>query len=68
MKNIDYYSLLNKINPLAFTIRESWRVQRDRIQKEHPTAKIKYSYKRKQFTILYPLPKDMKCEILNVKY
>jgi hypothetical protein len=37
---------------------ENWRSQRARLMKEHPTAKVKYSYKTKQFTILYPMSKD----------
>ena len=35
---------------------ENWKSQKARLEKEHPTAKIKYSYKTKQFTILYALP------------
>lgn len=37
---------------------ENWKSQKARLQKEYPTAKIKYSYKTKQFTIFYPLPND----------
>lgn len=37
---------------------ESWRSVRKRLQEEHPAAKIKYSYKTKVMTILYPLPTD----------
>lgn len=47
-----------KLNHDQFILRESWKKTRDRIQLQHPTAKIKYSYKTQQFTILYDLPSD----------
>ena len=60
MKENEIYKIINdvrhRIDRNIFI--ENWRSQRDRLQKENPTAKIKYSYKTKQFTILYPLPKD----------
>jgi len=41
-----------------FILRESWKKTRDMLQEQHPNAKIKYSYKTKQFRIIYPLPSD----------
>ena len=46
---------------------ESWKKTRDRYQKDNPTAKIKYSYKTKQFTIIFPLPKDFCAHIKSIK-
>ncbi len=51
---------MEKLNREQFIIRESWRKVRDRMQRENPTAKIKYSYKTKQFTILFSLPNNFK--------
>ena len=39
---------------------ESWRNSKKKLQKQCPKAKIKYSYKTKQFTILYDLPSNFK--------
>ena len=56
------YKMINgemeRLNQEQFIIRESWRKVRDRMQRENPTAKIKYSYKTKQFTIFFGLPND----------
>ena len=56
------YKMLNnayeKVNAENFIITESWRKQKARLQLQDPRAKIKYSYKTKQFTILYDLPAD----------
>lgn len=41
-------------------MKKNWRKIRDSLQLQHPRAKIKYSYKTKQFLIIYPLPKDWK--------
>lgn len=64
MRQEGIFKLLNgameKINHEQFIIQESWRKQRARFQQEHPTARIKYSYKTKQFTIIYGLPSDFK--------
>lgn len=54
---------MERLNQEQFIIRESWRKTRDRIQKENPTAKIKYSYKTKTFRIEFGLPSDL----LNLK-
>lgn len=50
--------MFERVDPMQFIVLESWKKTRDRLQKEHPTAQIKYSYKTKQFTIEYPLPSD----------
>jgi len=56
------YKMLNdsieKLNHEQFIITESWRKTKARLQQQDPRAKIKYSYKTKQFTILYDLPKN----------
>ena len=75
-KNIQYHidgGLLKKINNQyerlnceQFILREGWRKTRDRLQKENPNAKIRYSYKSKQFTIEFGLPKDMKWAITQI--
>ncbi len=49
---------MEKLNQEQFILRESWKTTRDRILRDHPTAKVKYSYKTQQFTIVYDLPKD----------
>lgn len=51
---------LQKLNQEQFIIRESWKKTRARLQESAPTAKIKYSYKTQQFTIIYDLPSDFK--------
>lgn len=59
---------MEKLNREQFIIRESWRKTRDRLQKENPTAKIKYSYKTKQFRIEFGLPSDlMNWRITDIK-
>lgn len=62
--NEGIYKLVNgeveKYNTHLLTIDESWKQQRMRLQVECPGAKIKYSYKTKQFTIIYNLPSDFK--------
>ena len=47
-----------KLNKEQFIIRESWKKTRDRLHVEYPGAKIKYSYKTKQFLITLNLPND----------
>jgi hypothetical protein len=47
-----------KINHENFIIKESWKKELERLKKEFPNSKIKYSYKTKQFTIKFNLPHD----------
>lgn len=57
------YKMINgaveKVDPRLFIIVESWRKTKARLQEQYPTAKIKYSYKTKQFTISYDQPQDL---------
>ena len=48
----------DEIDPRIFHIVESWRKTKARLQEQYPTAKIKYSYKTKNFLIEFPLPSD----------
>lgn len=70
--NEGIYKIINgameKLNEEQFITRESWRKTRDRLQRENPTAKIKYSYKTKQFRIEFGLPSDLlNWRIMDVK-
>ena len=60
------YKMMNgaieKLHAEQFILWESWKKQRDRLQEQYPTAKIKYSYKTKQFTISFDPPVDYKIE------
>jgi hypothetical protein len=47
-----------RLSQEQFILRESWKKTRDRLQAQDPRAKIRYSYKTKQFTITYDLPSD----------
>lgn len=49
---------MEEINPKVFEIIESWRKTKARLQEQYPSAKIKYSYKTKQFLVEFPLPSD----------
>jgi hypothetical protein len=57
------YKMLNgaieKINQEQLILMESWKKTKARLQEDYPTATIKYSYKTQQFTVLFPLPKDL---------
>lgn len=57
-----------KLNNKQFILMESWKKQKVRLQNQFPGAKIKYSYKTKQFTIVYDLPSDLKVtNIIKIK-
>lgn len=60
--NEGIYKMINgameKLAVEQFILIESWKKQKSRLQEQYPGAKIKYSYKTKQFTIEYGLPSD----------
>ncbi len=64
MKDEGIFKMINgayeKLNQEQFIIRESWKKTRDRLQLDAPNAKIKFSYKTKQFTVYYSLPVNWK--------
>lgn len=51
---------MERLNVQQFIVMESWKKQKARLQEQCPGAKIRYSYKTKQFTIEYDLPSDFK--------
>lgn len=53
-----FNNLYQKVNIQNMIITESWRKTRARLKEQYPNTKIKYSYKTKQFTIVYDLPSD----------
>lgn len=64
METEGIYKMINdsyeKLNQEQFIIIESWRKQKARLQSQYPTAKIKYSYKTKNFKIMFGMPSDFR--------